>query len=695
MRGTLHNTTGGAALAAAILTASAMGQQPATAAPAAGIAVYQPGFFEAYAPVTALDVVQRVPGFSLSNGNTNRRGLGDSFGNLLINGQRPSNKSLELQTVLQRIAVADIVRIELIQEALPQYDMRGHSRLVNVVLREGATRSGSWDVRVQLSDSGRVGPRGEFSYTSPVGPAEVTLGLDTGFSGNRVRRNYARFDGSEQLIETKFDNDQRHYEEVRPSISVNWPISARQQLRVDAQGQAWAWRRRNVGFVDAPSGAPLRFEQNATENHGSSWSVSATYSLDVSDTVSLETIGLASRERWNDGPEAYENYDPVSGFIDAVIVTSSGRYEETALRQTLAWDPNAHHSLEFGAEAAINARDGNLDLVFDDGVTRTPIDLPVANTRVEETRGELFANHVWAISDTLNLESGLRYEYSEIVQTGDADQAREFSYAKPSVTLNWRVSETDRLRFTGRRDVDQLQFGKFASSIDISDNNATLGNPDYVPQRMWTLEAEWERRFCDECSMSIVVGRDWVQDLDDFVPIVTPNGVFDAPGNIGDATRTRVTTNITTPLDSVGLSNAVLDIFVEWYDTNVEDPLTGEDRVWSGPREWELGLDFVQNFPALQMAWGWDYNWRSNGEVFRAQEYRVFDGDDGDLDVYVETTRWLNATLRVGVDGLFNNGDDRQRVFYDGSRALGVVEQVEFMNESRGKTVFVRLFGTF
>lgn len=461
------------------------------------------------------------------------------------------------------------------------------------------------------------------------------------------------------------------------------------------RGEAWTWHRRAVEFVSDTAGNPVAYEQYATENHGTEWSATATYSRDLTDNIAIETIALVSRERWEDGPEPYESYDPVLGFLGALIVDFEGEYEETALRQTLSWSPNDRHSLEIGAETALNARDTDFRLTEFDGQVYTPVPLPISATRVEETRSEIFANHVWSASDRVSVESGLRYEFSEIVQTGDAEQSRRFTYPKPSLTVNWRLDDNDRLRFAGRRDVDQLEFDKFASSVDVADDNPVLGNPDYVPQRTWTLEAEWERRFGEEGSFSLQVGYDWIEDLDGWVPIVTDDGVFDAPGNIGDGTNLRVTGNLTTALDTLGLTNAVLDVFLEWYNTNVEDPLTGEDRHWSGTREWELRLDFRQTFPERGLAWGWDYYWLSPGEEFLAQEYRHFDNTDGDFDIYVETTRWLGLTIRAGVDGVFNNGDDRRRVFYDGSRADGVIDSIEYRNISSGQIAYLRFADTF
>ncbi len=663
-----------------------------------GLSVFSKAYFDQFSPVTALDMVQRIPGFSVSDGDTSRRGLGDSFGNVLINGRRPSNKSLSLDTVLQRIPINDVERLELIQEAQPEYNMRGHARLVNIILAPGAGNSGSWDARLQYSAAGRLGPRGIIAYATVQGPVELTFGLDTGTSGNRIRRRRALQDASGAVLELQRDNDQRQYREAVPTLSLNWTVDDRSTLRFDLQGTVWDWHRNQTSFVDAPAGggvAPLRYEQNQTGNHGHSYQGMVTYSRDLSDAISIQTMGLVNREMWDDGPEAYETYDPVIGYLGAIIVSSTGETEETALRQTLAWTADARHTFEFGAEIAVNARDTGLVLFEDDGTRITEIILPVANTRVEETRSEIFAHHTWTVSDRLSVESGLRYEFSEIVQSGDFQQSRSFAYPKPAVTLNWRQDDENRLRVTARRDVDQLDFGNFASVVDIADNNATLGNPDYVPQRTWTLEAEWVRQFGEDGSVSLQVGHDWIEDLDGSVPVTTPGGVFDAPGNIGDGTNFRVTADLTTPLDGFGAADAVLNIFAEWYKTSVEDPLTGADIPFAAVREWELGLDFRQTFAAQRLAWGWDYHWVSDRRVFLAQEQRLHNNTDGDLDLYVETTRWGGVTTRLGVDGLLNNGDDRERVFYTGSRAAGVVDAIEHRNESSGASWYLRVRGTF
>lgn len=687
-----------AAQAQAVSGCAAAAADCAVVTTSAGIAVYAPGFFTSFAPTTALDMVVRVPGYSLSNGDQNRRGLGDSFGNLLINGERPSNKSLSLETVLQRISVDDVERIELIQEALPQYEMRGHPRLVNVILREGVGNSGSWVVNTRQSGGHNITPFANFSYTMQAGDAEITFGVEAGWVRHRIRRRESLYEsGGLDLTELRFDNDQRHYQEATPTLSINWPLTERATLRFDGRYNTWEWRRNQRSFVESPSGADLRSEFGETDNNGRLYSSTTTLNFDVSDALSIETIALVTREEWSDGPETYNIFDSDGAFDFGMLFSAMGEYEETAFRSSANWDLADNHAVTFGAETALNARDTTLMIWEDrnDGLGYVPVNLDVSDTRVEETRSEIFATHTWTVSDRLSLESGLRYEFSEIEQTGDANQSRSFTYAKPAFTVNWRQDDENRFRFTVERDVDQLNFSKFSSSVDVGDNTSTIGNPDYVPERTWTLEAEWERRFGDG-SYSLVIGHDWVEDLDGFIPVTTSDGfVFDAPGNIGDGTNLRITHNLTAPLDEFGLSNAVIDVFLEWYNTSVDDPLTGEARPWSGYREWELRLDYRQSFPEAQFSWGWDYFWLSHGEVYRAREFRRQDFTDGDLDVYVETTRWWDLTMRAGIDAVFNNGDDRERIFYDGSRADGVINAIEYRNESMGITPYFRVRGTF
>ncbi len=687
-------------VSALVLPAESLAQDtiPAPATTNTAIIDYEATFFDQFAPVTALDMVNRLPGFSLNNGDTQRRGLADAFGNLLIDGARPSDKSIDLGTVLSRIPADQVLTIQLIREPVPEYEMRGHNQLANVILRESSGMASAFNARLNYFDGQRLGAYVEGSVTRSFGGVEVTAALARNWRGPRVLREDRDFDGNGVPIQEAFDSEQRTFTEWEPSLSILAPLGENTRLRVNASGEFWDWNRRQRTEVFAPTRdtAPLtRFEVLDTRNGG--WFASATATLDhnFSDTLASQTVLLVSREEDDNKPETFTVFDP-NVLIGQTVVDFNGEGEETALRQTFNWTLNDSHSVEFGAEAAFNASDNALAVSELSGGVLVPVDIPVASTRVEERRGELSTRHVWGLSETLSLESGLRYEFSEISQSGDAEQERTFSYLKPSVNLTWRPTDQRRWRFALERNVDQLNFGSFASTVDLTSDQIDVGNPDYRPQTDWTLEAQVEQRLGEDGSVTLTAGRVWVQNLDDAIAVTDINGnVFDAPGNIGDGTLDRITLEWTSPLDRIGLRNATLDGFVEWYNTNVTDPVSGLDRAWSGIREWELRFDFRQTFPESQMAWGWDYFWLSEGAVYRAREFRELTFPAGDFDLYVETTRWFGLTTRLGADFIFDTPEEVRRTFFTGSRADGIIARVRETEASQGVTGYLQVRGAF
>ena len=72
-----------------ILSGGAAAAQTPASAPAAAdanITPYAPAYFAEYRPVTALDMIGRIPGFQF-DGGTSARGFAGTAGNVLIDGQ--------------------------------------------------------------------------------------------------------------------------------------------------------------------------------------------------------------------------------------------------------------------------------------------------------------------------------------------------------------------------------------------------------------------------------------------------------------------------------------------------------------------------------------------------------------------------------------------------------------------------------
>ena len=63
---------------------------------------FAPVDFSEYSPSNALELIQHIPGFSISE-QASKRGLGQASANILINGNRVAGKNNSLEQALKRI----------------------------------------------------------------------------------------------------------------------------------------------------------------------------------------------------------------------------------------------------------------------------------------------------------------------------------------------------------------------------------------------------------------------------------------------------------------------------------------------------------------------------------------------------------------------------------------------------------------
>jgi outer membrane receptor for ferrienterochelin and colicins len=110
--------------------------------PVNGAQRYTPSDFERFAPRTALDMVEKIPGFLIVTGtNGGDRGLGQATENVLIGGERIANKSTDARTALSRITAAEVAYIDIVDGAgLNVPGLTG--QVANVVLIAGAGSGG-------------------------------------------------------------------------------------------------------------------------------------------------------------------------------------------------------------------------------------------------------------------------------------------------------------------------------------------------------------------------------------------------------------------------------------------------------------------------------------------------------------------------------------------------------------------------
>jgi hypothetical protein len=669
--------------------------------------------------VTAADIVNRVPGFEIDDGET-LRGFGATAGNVLVNGERPSSKVL-ISEQLKRIPADSVVRVELISGSSSKVDVRGQTQLVNVVLKK-ANEGGSpttWVLEARdIQYSERVGWTVQLTKTFALTEdADLTLDFQAPNLRGRTDSFEAVRNASGALTLYREQFGQPNNMGLQGSGALKWRPSARDTVSLNVQ-YAPTWNNTNIGSISyTPAGnfaqglfGFVDYTNNYTSEVGADWE--HRYSPDLS----VKVIGLATFGNV-DEDDRYRIFTPTGmagpdGLYNTQTINRTTETGERVGRGFFTWRPGSEHTIDVGVEGAFNFRDTTLGIFNDFGSGPVAQPLPVSDARVEETRVEPFITDVWKISPQFTLESGFIYESSKIKQTGDEQKEREFSYPKPRLIGTWQAGEGDQLRGSVTREVAQLDFSEFASSINVVDSSSLIGNPNLEPEKAWKARVEWEHRFGKRGALTLAVFHDQVEDVQDFIPrtICAAPGVeistcapvdlrtYDAPGNIGDGTRTGVELRGALPLAPF-IANAELRFSGLWQQTEVDDPLTGESRRFSSENDWKYNVSFRQELPELKAAWGASALGLSDREDFKLLEDISYDRPGARIDLFAETTQIAGITVRVSAANIFHPEEERIRTFYVGSRASGVLSRTETRKQKGGpdgtQVFSVRLSGTF
>ena len=465
---------------------------------AEGVQVFEGAFFKQYNPVTAADIVNRVPGFEIDDGEA-LRGFGATAGNVLVNGERPSSKVL-ISEQLKRIPADSVLRVELVSGSASNLDARGQTQLVNVVLKQ-AKQGGSpttfvFDLRdIQYSE--RLGWGVQLTKTFSLGEdADLTVDFQLPNLRGRTESFETVRNAAGALTLYREQIGQPNYIGVQGSGVLKWRPSAQDTVSFNAQ-VAPTWNTTNLAsFSFTPAGnfaqglaGEIDYPTNYTAELGGDWEHR------FSPELSVKGIALATFTNI-DQDDIFRIYTPTGtagpgGLFNTQTFARTTEAGERVGRGFLTWRPDPAHTIDIGIEGAFNFRDTTLDIFNNLGAGPVPQALPVSDTRVEETRIEPFVTDVWKLSPTLTLETGFIFEASTIKQTGDEVKEREFSYPKPRAILTWQAGEGDQIRTSITREVAQLDFAEFASSINVVDSSSLIGNPNLEPEKAWKARAEW------------------------------------------------------------------------------------------------------------------------------------------------------------------------------------------------------------
>lgn len=665
-----------------------MAQEAAELASTNSAQVYAPDYFARFAPKTALDMVQQIPGFQIRD-SEQLRGLGQATGNVLINGKRLPSKSDDIFTQLQRIPAGNVVRIEIVDGA--SLDLPGLSGQVANIIAQTDSTSGQfeWNPAARAHVSKPFIQRGSLSVSGKSGPVDysVTLGNGGGL-GSAVGPTYI-YDAAGGLLELRNDSWTARYQE--PKLSARATIDGPGDSIVNLNGQYKRFydHYRETGFRDRVIGTD---RTRTISSNGDGWSYELGGDLEFgAGPGKLKLIGLNRRSHEpyvqtvvstpsDDTPAFGDRYSQVGEVGERIA-----RAEYTFKTGKSDW--------QLSSETAFNSLDNSAALfTLNPAGQFISVPFPDGTGGVRESRYEGLLSYGRPLSSKLTLQVVAGAESSRISQTGSLGQMRRFFRPKGSVSLAWRPSSTFDVSAKLRRRVLQLSFYDFLARVFLDNENANAGNSELVPQQDWSLEIEANKKLGPWGSTKLRLIDRWVEDYVDIIPI---GATGESVGNIPRATARAIDWSSTITLDPVGWRGAKIDVRLLLQHSDLRDPLTGERRQYSGFTDTLFEFGLRHDIPRSDWAWGFDLFSQHNQPTYRLNE--VGNQHEGPWwgGVFVENKNVRGLTVRLDVRNLTDARSLWERTVYTGRRNVSPVAFYERRNRLIGPIFNLTVKGSF
>lgn len=637
------------------------------------VIIFTAEFFKGVQVSTAADMVDRIPGFQFKDGS-DVRGYAGAASNVIIDGHRQASKNSMAET-LRIMNASQVDHIELIIGGAPGVDMQGHREVVNVVRKSGAKPSQTLAAAIRHFDGGDTMGAVRYSFSQNRGDSSLdfTILLDRFIDDGTI--NGERFtyvptpalDTSPQHLIMRqgaggygSENSFRH---ARPLFGGRVTVSLAYSPTI------YKYEGRYRDATDANE----HLESKEYRSEGS-----VQFEKDLTPKWSMD-FNLLHRGAHTKFFDVYTEAADVSRF-SSLTDTS-----EDISSLKLKYKVNERLSLQFGAERAFNRLDSASVFTFNTSTQNVPLSV----VRVEEDRTEYQTNLNWQFTPKLNVETAMRVETSTI-SVPQSGRSSDFVYTKPMIQAVYGVNDKMKLSWRSERALGQLNFNDFASSVSLLNNVIVAGNPDIVPQKEWRHTLKMDYGFWEKGNFGIRIMHADLEDVMDYVAIVTPTRVFNARGNIGEGTLNTFEISATIPTDRFKIKNGLFKFQVTYNQSEVTDPITGQKRALSNLNPMPYGISFRQTFSAWNSSWGFNISNLSRFTQYQATEItRV--RNIPFVSVYADHKISGGVTFTGRLEFLGGLDAQNERVVYSGLRDSSPISFTERDHYKAGPNLYLHV----
>jgi outer membrane receptor for ferrienterochelin and colicin len=689
---------------------------------------YPAQFFDQYSPVSVSDMLDRIPGIesvlavddfaeSFSGGD---RGLGGTS-QILIDGKRLAGKNNEAKSQLSRIAASDVESIQIVRGTSSDLDVQNSGQLVNIVLKQAQSRSSiSAEVGMRHYQDSTLEPEGIISLTGQQGRFNYLVSAST-------RPNYQVEENFELSLLPGLDfNETVELDRVTDSTNYNistnlsFDFSPRDRFALNAlyaennpAGSPFSVNdpltssvfRRITDFSGLAES--VSYERERSPASASNWEIGGDYEHTFSDNSKFKFLFIVNdkenevvRERFgfvNIGDEENKN----------LFLNNSGRYQEKIIRTSYTFSLAENQGLELGVETARTTQNSALALGLPLGGTQSPlhggltaVSVPNAISTVEEDRYEGFAVHNWRINSRMSLESSLISEYSEITQTGDISNSRDFDFLKPKFDFRFDVSSSFQLRLSAEKNVAQLRFSDFSAATNNQDEDqdTIAGNPELVQEESWRYNMNLDYRLPNDGG--VLSSRLFFYDIDenigrtDISPL--PSDLSTTNGNVGSGTVLGLNLNASIRFGFLGMPSALMTAGLLVQESLIDDPLIARERKVVPYDRGSFNFGFRHDVSSRGLNYGFNYRDGIDGNRPLWDINNVlFIGSRSNLTVFVEKSGFAGLTYRLEVINLMDHDNKQERRRYNGYLRDGVLSEIERFSNLTGVKYTFKVRGTF
>ena len=700
---------------------------------------YPASYFSEWAPVTAQDMLVRIPGLDpRSMGSSFRGGIssrapsppGGSTGGpsgagggergfgggsrtteILINGKRTAGKNNSTGSQLSRITAGQVDRIEIIRGTSGELDVRGSGQVINVVLNEEFSEASlQYDLTAEHAHDNTIKPNAEVSYSGQTGglnfQASVRAFDPYIYNVRRERSVLGDFSPNDRVFEVST----RDPEGFSGTANFDYEINPNSSARLNAawlDGTSTTDIERTTPDLKVSPTVDI-FQSEIGPGLWKNWEIGGDYEFNTDGGSRWKVLFISNSDTRATPLERYDVLSDFSNeknrFLDSWIET-----KERIVRGSYTFDIFRSQDIEIGAERAQTILDSKLALGIS-AATGTPsplvgglVPMPVnnANSSVEEMRYEPFIIHNWIFNSRSSLETSVLYEDSKITQQGDVSTQRDFSFVKPKLDFRYDLTPQLQLRATIEKIVEQLTFNDFVAATDDQDedSNVQAGNANLRQEWYWNYEINSEYRLPND--IGVVSGRlyyeDWHDKIERMDVTVDESNLQSANGNIGDGEKYGINLSASIRMRMIDMPNLLITVVTNVEDSKIIDPILGVERRMMNSWRGRTNYAFRHDLPNLRLNYGLNVQDSFDGGRLR---YDIDDIEYGRGDpfwgAFVEWISPQNITFRLEAQRIIEKAEMcRERRRFVGRISSGIIEEIEDQCSRSGPAIALRVTGTF